>query len=302
LLRPGDLLIVNDTRVIPARLSGHKESGGKVEVLVLEHYDPEEHSYEARSCLLKSSKRPRIGSVLRFDDGISGRVEKDLGGGIVRISFMGDKSIDSLLEKKGRMPLPPYIKRNGDDSYSRLDRERYQTVYSGNRGAIAAPTAGLHFSKELIDNLRTSGIALTSITLHIGHGTFRPVRTRDIRNHNLGSEFFRIGRRSSDMIRQTKRGGGRIVAVGTTSVRALESAADQDGSIRPCEGMTDLMITPGHDFKVVDAMITNFHLPRSSLLFLVSAFAGREFIRGVYKQAVEKKYRFYSYGDAMLIH
>ena len=215
---------------------------------------------------------------------------------------MGDQSIDSLLEEKGQMPLPPYIKRDASDSLAYLDRERYQTVYSETRGAIAAPTAGLHFTEELIERLKASGISLTSITLHIGHGTFRPVKTRDIRNHNLDREFFRIGEEASDAIRNTKKKGGRIIAVGTTSVRALESAVDDKGSIRPCEGMADLMITPGYNFKAVDALITNFHLPKSSLLFLVSAFAGGEFIRGIYKQAVDKQYRFYSYGDAMLIN
>ena len=302
LLLPGDLLVVNDTRVVPAKLYGRKESGGRVEVLVLEHSDPAGSVREIRSCLLKSSKRPRIGSVLKFDGGISGRVEELLEGGIVRIHFKGDRSIDAVLEEEGKMPLPPYIRRGRSDLYNSLDRERYQTVYSEYRGAIAAPTAGLHFTEELIERLKTSGIALTSITLHVGHGTFRPVKTRDIRDHDLGSEFFRIGREAASIIRRTQREGGRIVAVGTTSVRALESAANDNGSVDPCEGMTGLMVTPGHHFKVVDAMITNFHLPKSSLLFLVSAFAGREFIREIYRRAVEKQYRFYSYGDAMLLH
>jgi S-adenosylmethionine:tRNA ribosyltransferase-isomerase len=302
LLRKGDLLVVNDTRVIPARLYGRKESGGKVEVLVLEHFEPGKHTDGTRSCLLKSSKRPRIGSLLDFNGDASGLVEEILDGGIVRINFRGVRSLDSLIEERGEMPLPPYIKRNDSTLYGALDRDRYQTVYSESRGAIAAPTAGLHFTKKLISRLEASGISLAAITLHVGHGTFRPVKARDIRDHKLGREFFRIGKKASDAINRVRKEGGSIVAVGTTVVRALESAADGKGSIVPCKGRTDLMITPGYTFKVVQKMITNFHLPKSSLLFLVSAFTGREFTKGIYKNAVEKRYRFYSYGDAMLIH
>lgn len=301
LLRPGDLLVVNDTRVVPARLFGRKESGGQVEILVLEYPDSGEEVPTTRSCLLRSSKRPKNGSLLSFHSGISGQVREVLDNGLVRITFRGDRSIESLLEEKGLMPLPPYIKRGKESEYSRLDRERYQTVFSREKGAVAAPTAGLHFTRELIEQVKKGGISVVSLTLHVGYGTFRPVRTRDIRRHMLGEEFYRIEPETAEAIKGTREKGGRVVAVGTTVVRALETAAAPDGSILPGQGKTDLLVTPGFSFKAVDAMITNFHLPKSSLLFLVSAFAGLELIREAYSLAIGKGYRFYSYGDAMLI-
>jgi S-adenosylmethionine:tRNA ribosyltransferase-isomerase len=199
------------------------------------------------------------------------------------------------------MPLPPYIKRREGNGHSELDRHRYQTVFSKQKGAIAAPTAGLHFTRGLIQKLKQAGISITALTLHVGHGTFRAVRTRDIRQHQLGKEAYGISQEASETIQRARKGGGRIVAVGTTVVRALETAVRPDGSIPPGQGKSELMILPGFSFKAVDALITNFHLPKSSLLFLVSAFAGRQFTKAAYQAAIGKGYRFYSYGDAMLI-
>jgi S-adenosylmethionine:tRNA ribosyltransferase-isomerase len=301
LIQPGDLLIVNDTRVIPARLFGRKESGGRVEVLVLENPASNKKCPATRTCLLKSSKRPKKGNILFFDLGISGQVRDVLENGLVRIQFRGNGSIDSLIEENGNMPLPPYIKRGKKDDYSQLDRERYQTVFSEKRGAVAAPTAGLHFTNELIEKLEQGGISVARLTLHVGYGTFGPVRTRDIRKHQLGEEYYRLEPETTEAIARTRAKGGRLVAVGTTVVRALETAVASDGSVMPGEGKTDLLVTPGFSFRAVDALITNFHLPKSSLLFLVSAFAGLDLVKKAYARAIENEYRFYSYGDAMLI-
>jgi len=300
-LRPGDLLVVNNTRVIPARLHGRKESGGRVELLVLDHPGSSEESGMTRICLMKSSKSPRIGSILAFGSGVSGEIREILEDGRVKIAFSGEKQLDDLLEEEGCMPLPPYIRRKAGDGHSAQDRERYQTVYSKTGGAVAAPTAGLHFTNELIGALNREGVGLTALTLHVGYGTFRPVRAADIREHRVGVEFFRIGEEAAEAISKAKDEGGRIVAVGTTVVRALETAVRADGRMRATEGKTELMIVPGFRFRAVDALITNFHLPRSSLLFLVCAFAGRQRILDAYRFAVSRKYRFYSYGDAMLI-
>ncbi len=301
LLRPGDLLVVNDTKVLPARLFGRKESGGRVEILVLGYNDTASKDPATRICLLRSSKGPRKGGVLFFASGVSGKVREVLENGLVKITFSGDCSIESLLEEQGHMPLPPYIKRGEKTVYSRLDKERYQTIFAKSAGAVAAPTAGLHFTEDLIDKLKSAGISVAYLTLHVGHGTFRPVRTKDIRRHHLGDETYHIESETADAIERTREKGGRVVAVGTTVVRTLETAVTPDGLILPGDGKTDLLVTPGFSFKVVDALITNFHLPKSSLLFLVSAFAGLEFIKQSYRSAVEKGYRFFSYGDAMLI-
>jgi S-adenosylmethionine:tRNA ribosyltransferase-isomerase len=224
-----------------------------------------------------------------------------LDNGLARITFSGDRSVDSLLQKRGRVPLPPYIKRGKGDTYEQLDQERYQTVFANRRGAIAAPTAGLHFTEDLIKDLEAAGISIAPLTLHVGYATFRPVRTKDVRKHRLGEEFYRIESKTAEAIERTKKADKRVVAVGTTVVRALETAASTGASITSVEGVTDLLVTPGFRFRVVDALITNFHLPKSSLLFLVSAFAGLEFIKQSYVLAVQRGYRFYSYGDAMLI-
>ena len=301
LLLPGDLLVVNNTRVVPARLFGRKESGGRIEILVLEHRNEATPKADARWCLVRSSKRPRKGSHLFFEKDLLGFVENLGEDGLIQITFQGPQSIDSLLEERGMMPLPPYIRRKEKDPLSELDRERYQTVFAERKGAVAAPTASLHFTTELLARLEQAGISVVHVTLHVGHGTFRPVRTRDIRDHQLGYEEFDLSPETAQAIERSKREGRRVVAVGTTVVRTLESVAGEKGSLKSGSGKTDLLITPGFPFKVVDAMITNFHLPRSSLLFLVSAFAGLELIKKAYQRAIAKAYRFYSYGDAMLI-
>jgi len=301
LLRSGDLLVVNNTRVVPARIFGRKESGGRVEILVLENPYGDAQRANTRWCLLKSSKRPKKGSRLFFEFDVSG-VVKDIGrNGLIRITFQGTPSIDSLLEEKGHMPLPPYIKRARHDERSPMDRERYQTVFSRKSGAVAAPTAGLHFTDKLIEKLNKVSVSVVELTLHVGHGTFQPVRTRDIRNHELGEETYTIDPGTANAINKAKKEGRRIIAVGTTVVRALETLAGPQGKIAHGKGKTDLLITTGFRFKIIEGMITNFHLPKSSLLFLVSAFAGLELIREAYCWAIAKKYRFYSYGDAMLI-
>ncbi len=301
LLKPGDLLAVNNTRVVPARLSGRKESGGRIELLVLEHPGPGEPASNTRWCLSKSSRRPRAGSRLLFDSDISGLVEEWGEKGLIRITFEGLPAVDSFLDAQGVTPLPPYIRRDAEDPRAPMDRERYQTVFSRARGAVAAPTAGLHFTKSLIAELEARGIALVEITLHVGYGTFRPVTVQDIRKHRVGEERYIVDPDTADIINRAKREGRRVIAVGTTVVRTLETLASPSGEITPGRGQTDLLIVPGHPFRAIDGMITNFHLPRSSLLFLVCAFAGQGLIKKAYAWAVEKKYRFYSYGDAMLI-
>jgi S-adenosylmethionine:tRNA ribosyltransferase-isomerase len=299
LLKSGDLLVVNNTRVVPARLFGRKDSGGQVEALVLEHQDGETDS-DTRWCLLKSSKRPKKGGRLFFENGVYGVIEDSAEDGLARISFHGPQTIDRLMEEKGIMPLPPYIRRD-NNGFAALDRERYQTVFSRNKGAVAAPTAGLHFTGESVERLRQCGVDLVELTLHVGHGTFRPVRVTDIREHRLGEETYIIEPDTAEAINRARRENRRVIAVGTTVVRTLESAVDAGGEIVPGRGRTGLLITPGFKFRAIDGIITNFHLPKSSLLFLVSAFGGYELIKKAYEWAVEKEYRFYSYGDAMII-
>ncbi len=400
LLAPGDLLVFNDTRVFPARLPGRKESGGRIELLLLEYPQPagpsaagstapaeegrgtavSDHGVNgvsghgvpqvaasetampasvlepARSpqdavprdrlraadsagarvfsepCrgLLKSSKGPRVGGwlyfgpdfraeVLTVEEGgkVRVRLELDAPGGTTdpvtnhRVCPVSDQGVSDIsagadpaawladaLARYGRMPLPPYIKRNEENEE---DRRRYQTVYAQAPGAVAAPTAGLHFTDELLAQIKEKGVGLARITLHVGYGTFAPVRSQDIREHDIHAEDYRVSRESAELINRTRAAGGRIWAVGTTSVRTLEAAADQDGWVSPGGGSCRLYIYPGYSFKVVDNLLTNFHLPRSSLLFLVSALAGRENILRAYAHAVEQRYRFFSYGDAMAI-
>ncbi len=301
LLGPGDLIVLNNTRVVPARLYGLKESGGRAEILVLDHPESlEDRISETRWCLLKSSKRPKKGSRIFFKKGVTGIVEELDKGGLTRLYFTGPVSVDHMLEDEGSVPLPPYIKRNGEDMAS-LDRERYQTIFSSKRGAVAAPTAGLHFTEEIVAALKKADIAITGITLHVGYGTFQPVRVTDIREHVLAEENYNITPETAETINRAKREKRRIIAVGTTTVRALECVAASSGNIEPGRGKTGLLITPGFRFRVIDGLITNFHLPKSSLLFLVSAFGGKELIKKAYEHAVNKNYRFYSYGDAMLI-
>jgi S-adenosylmethionine:tRNA ribosyltransferase-isomerase len=300
LLKAGDLLVVNNTRVVPARLFGTKESGGQVEALILEHREGAEKS-GTRWCLLKASKRPKIGSRLFFENKVYGIINDLREDGLTQISFYGPQTIDSLMDEKGIMPLPPYIRREGDDKLSSLDRVRYQTVFAAKRGAVAAPTAGLHFTGESIEQLRGAGIEIAELTLHVGHGTFRPVRVRDIREHSLGEEMYTIEHEAAATINQAKKEKRRVIAVGTTVVRTLESAVNEGGEVAAGQGKTSLLITPGFRFRAIDGIITNFHLPKSSLLFLVSAFGGYDLIKKAYSLAVEKKYHFYSYGDAMMV-
>ncbi|HFE31959.1 MAG TPA: tRNA preQ1(34) S-adenosylmethionine ribosyltransferase-isomerase QueA, partial [Gammaproteobacteria bacterium] len=288
LLRAGDLLVFNDTRVIPARLFGHKESGGKVEVLVERVLD--EHRVLAH---VRASKSPKAGGRLALEGGI---VAEMLGrqGELFELALSGDTGASALdlLEAHGHMPLPPYIARADAND----DRERYQTVYADKRGAVAAPTAGLHFDQAMLDMLAAQGVASAFVTLHVGAGTFQPVRVDDIRDHHMHAETIEVSEAVVAAVARTRARGGRVVAVGTTSVRSLESAA-RGGELRPFSGDTDIFITPGYEFRVVDALLTNFHLPESTLLMLVSAFAGYENIMAAYRHAVNERYRFFSYGD-----
>jgi S-adenosylmethionine:tRNA ribosyltransferase-isomerase len=300
-LLAGDLLVVNNTRVFPARLAGRREpSGGSVELLLIEEREP--LIWEA---LARPARRLMRGQRVSFGDGrlraeVTG--EHDDGRRTVRFECEGD--FDTLVEEFGQMPLPPYIKRERleDDGATRgEDRERYQTVYAAPRGAIAAPTAGLHFTPRVFDELRARGVHVAEITLHVGYGTFAPVRADDLSGHSVEPERFEISEETAHEINAACAEGRRIVAVGTTSVRALEAAADAKGRVRAGRDLARLTITPGYEFRVVDAMLTNFHLPRSSLLVLVASFAGRDLVLAAYRHAVAARYRFYSYGDCMLI-
>jgi S-adenosylmethionine:tRNA ribosyltransferase-isomerase len=300
-LAPSDVLVVNNTQVIPGRIVGKKESGGRIEALILNYASGMRTSTNGNQfdCLLKSSKRARIGTRLFFPEGVMAQVmgrEDDL----YRLSFACEGDFRSVLNRIGQTPLPPYIKRDGVLS-TRDDRATYQTVYASQKGAIAAPTAGFHFTKELMRKLKDKGITLAPITLHVGYGTFLPVRVTDIRAHRMHSEWFSISRETAEIVSRAKQEGRRVVAVGTTSVRTLEFAMDEDGHVRPMTGPCDLFIYPGYRFRVVDALITNFHLPKSTLLMLVSAFAGRNNILAAYQTAIQENYRFYSYGDAMFL-
>ena len=302
-LREGDTLVVNNTRVFPARLVGRREpTGGRVELLlVCRRGEIECHVWEV---LARPARRLDAGACLMFGDGrLRAEVLSATEDGARRIvRFDADGDFDSLLEEFGQMPLPPYIKRVRDDLAARTeDRERYQTVYAERRGAIAAPTAGLHFTPKIFDELREGGVRVAEVTLHVGYGTFVPVREEDLSKHRVAPESFEITEEAAEKINETRARGGRVVAVGTTTVRALESAADEDRRVRAGRGEAALTITPGYEFRVVGALLTNFHLPRSSLLVLVSAFAGRDLMLAAYRHAVAERYRFYSYGDCMLI-
>ncbi len=289
-LRPGDLLVFNDTRVIPARLFGAKASGGKVEVLVERVLGGHEAVAHVRA-----SKSPKPGTRLDMEGGYSIEVTgRD--GDLFRLRFAADDSVWSLLERHGHMPLPPYIRR----ADSGEDRSRYQTVYARVPGAVAAPTAGLHFTPALLDELAAMGVERAFVTLHVGAGTFQPVRTERVSEHRMHGEWLSVGADTVARIEATRAAGGRVVAVGTTVVRALESAA-RSGRLEVFEGDTDIFITPGYRFRVIDALVTNFHLPESTLLMLVCAFAGQAPVLAAYRHAVEQAYRFFSYGDAMFI-
>lgn len=293
-LQPGDALVVNETRVIPARLFGVKEdTGGHIEVLLLKNI--EGNQWE---CLVKPGKRARVGTRLTFGQGgpLKGEIiaSMDHGGRIIEFSYEG--VFLEVLESLGEMPLPPYIKERLDDP------DRYQTVYAKENGSAAAPTAGLHFTPELLDQARAKGIQVIPILLHVGLGTFRPVSVDQVEDHKMHAEFYQVSQAAADQIQAVKQKGGKIVAVGTTTVRTLETVAHQHGGqIVASSGWTDIFITPGFEFKVVDHLITNFHLPQSTLVMLVSAFYDRQAILAAYQHAVQAKYRFFSFGDAMLI-
>ena len=293
LLRPGDCLVLNDSRVLPARLLGHREpGGGAVEVLLL--IDRGNKTWE---CLVRPGRKCKPGTRLSFGDGLlRGEVLSVEEGGNRLIRFEYEGIFLELLEQLGRMPLPPYIKAELNDP------ERYQTVYSREVGSAAAPTAGLHFTKELLEQVQAMGVSLAYVTLHVGLGTFRPVKEEDILDHEMHSEYCMISAQTAETINRTKRAGGRVICVGTTSCRTIESWAAEDGTLKESAGWTNIFIYPGYRFKVLDALITNFHLPESTLVMLVSALAGREHILNAYQQAVERKYRFFSFGDAMFIH
>lgn len=306
-LAPGDLLVVNNTRVFPARLLGRKESGGRVELLIL-HYPQEiapgpagpDHFRQVEvTGLLKSSKGCRPGRKIIFAEDFYAEVIELLPAGKARLRLFCRGELAPLLDRYGRLPLPPYIKREQGEEPQ--DRQRYQTVFAAETGAIAAPTAGLHFTGELLAAIDRKGVGRESVTLHVGYGTFAPVRVRDIRHHQIHSEFLTVSAQTADRINEVTARGGRIWAVGTTTVRALEFAADGAGRLHPAQGWCELYIYPGYRFKVVKNLITNFHLPGSSLLFLVSALAGRERIMAAYAHALANGYRFFSYGDAMVL-
>jgi len=301
---PGDLLVVNNTRVFPARLLGRKETGGRVELLIL-HYPQEifpaagSRSQVEVTGLLKSSKGFRPGQKIIFAEDFSAEVVELFGAGKARLNLHFQGELALLLDKYGQLPLPPYIKREQGEEPG--DRERYQTVFAAETGAIAAPTAGLHFTDELLAAIGEKGVERESVTLHVGYGTFAPVRVQDIRQHQIHSEFLTVSAGTAAKINEVRNRGGRIWAVGTTTVRALEFAADASGQVQAKEGWCDLYIYPGYRFKMVGNLITNFHLPGSSLLFMVSALVGRERILTAYAHAVDSGYRFFSYGDAMII-
>ena len=288
-IKPGDLLVMNNTRVIPARLFGHKESGGKVEIMI-------ERLLNDRQVLamIKASRAPQIDSFITLENGEKAQVVSKENG-FYTLDFLTDSLLD-LLDNVGHIPLPPYIER-GDEQ---ADLERYQTVFAKEDGAVAAPTAGLHFDDELLSSLKEKGINHCFVTLHVGAGTFQPVKVDEITDHKMHSEYFEIDQITVDQINQTKKNGGRVIAVGTTAVRSIESAA-KSGALKATKEETDIFIYPGYEFKIVDMLITNFHLPKSSLLMLVSAFIGRERMMEIYHHAIENKYRFFSYGDAMLL-
>ncbi|HWU77208.1 MAG TPA: tRNA preQ1(34) S-adenosylmethionine ribosyltransferase-isomerase QueA [Rhodanobacter sp.] len=289
-LRPGDLLVFNDTRVLPARLYGRKSTGGEVEILIERITGAHEATVQ-----LGVSKKPKEGGRIELADGshavVLGRDES-----FFRLHFEAPEPLEKLLLKLGEMPLPPYIERHADAS----DMERYQTVFAREPGAVAAPTAGLHFDEKILDELRERGVEFGYVTLHVGAGTFQPVRADDLKDHHMHTEWLNVGAHLIGQIRRTRAQGGRVIAVGTTVVRALESAS-KDGVLHPFAGETQIFIFPGYRFSSIDGLLTNFHLPQSTLMMLVSALAGREFILDAYRHAVEQRYRFFSYGDAMLI-
>ena len=293
-LEEGDTLVVNNTRVLPARLYGTKEeTGAHIEVLLLTNTEGDKWE-----TLVKPAKRMKVGSVVSFGDGrLKATVVEELeqGGRIIEFSYEG--VFLEVLESLGEMPLPPYIKERLED------KERYQTVYAKENGSAAAPTAGLHFTEELMQKIREKGVNIVPVTLHVGLGTFRPVSVDSLEDHKMHSEYYNVSKETADMIEATKKAGKRVIAVGTTSIRTLETVArDNNGHVVTASGWTDIFISPGYEFRVVDAFVTNFHLPKSTLVMLVSAYLGREFTLEAYQHAIEERYRFFSFGDAMFVH
>ncbi len=293
-LRPGDCLVINDTKVIPARLIGaRQDTGGAVELLLLKRLKDRKDEWEV---LAGPGKKARPGNVIVFGDGqLSAEVLEVLEDGNRIVKFFYEGIFEEVLDELGAMPLPPYI------THELKDKSRYQTVYAKYEGSAAAPTAGLHFTEELLSDIEASGVNVARVTLHVGLGTFRPVKAEHIKDHVMHSERYMITEEAAALINATKESGGRVIAVGTTSTRTLESSADENGKVHPGEGDTSIFIYPGYDFKVIDGLITNFHLPESTLIMLVSAFAGREETLAAYREAVRQRYRFFSFGDAMII-
>lgn len=291
-LHEGDCLVINDTKVLPARLIGSKVgTDAKIEVLLLKRR--ENNIWET---LVKPGKKAKVGAKISFGDGLLiGEVVEIVEEGNRLIQFTYEGIFEEILDQLGQMPLPPYI------THQLEDKNRYQTVYATHTGSAAAPTAGLHFTQELLEEVEAKGVDIARVTLHVGLGTFRPVKVDEITDHHMHSEFFQIEEDAAQKINRAKENGGRVICVGTTSCRTIESAADENGHIEPCSGWTEIFIYPGYHFKVLDCLITNFHLPESTLVMLVSALAGREHVMAAYEEAVKERYRFFSFGDAMLI-
>lgn len=291
-LRPGDCLVLNNTKVIPARLFGVKEGTmAKIEILLLKR-----RQNDVWETLVKPGKKAKPGTRIIFGDGLlTGEVIDVVDDGNRLIQFSYEGIFEEILDKLGQMPLPPYI------THQLKDKNRYQTVYAKYDGSAAAPTAGLHFTKELLQQVKDKGVDIAEVTLHVGLGTFRPVKVDNVLDHHMHSEFYMVSQEAADKINNAKKNGGRIISVGTTSTRTLEAASDENGMLKECSGWTDIFIYQGYSFKVIDCLITNFHLPQSTLVMLVSALAGREHVLNAYKEAVEERYRFFSFGDAMFI-
>lgn len=304
LIEPNTLLVMNNTKVLPARLIGHKDTGAKIEVFLLKQNSKMQDEHENWEVLIKPSKRVKPDTIIKISDELSVRAIKRLeenGEWLVELIFNGNNVLD-VLHRNGNIPLPPYIERKiPNEDLKKLDFERYQTVYAKDEGSVAAPTAGLHFTKEILKKLENNGVELAYVTLNVGLGTFRPVQCENVENHKMHSETFEISEKAAEQINRAKAEGKKIVAVGTTTVRTLETAYKKFGCIKACHDHSELFIYPPYEFKVIDNLITNFHLPKSTLLMLVSALAGKDFIFEAYKEAIENKYRFFSYGDCMYI-
>ena len=291
-LKPGDCLVINDTKVIPARLIGERVgTGAKIEVLLLKRKEN-----DVWETLVKPGRKMKVGAQVRFGNGLLlGEVIDVVEEGNRLIQFHYEGIFEEVLDQLGQMPLPPYI------THQLQDRNRYNTVYATHEGSAAAPTAGLHFTPELLEEIQKKGVEIARVTLHVGLGTFRPVKVEDVTEHHMHSEFYQIEEEAAEKINRAKESGGRVICVGTTSCRTIESAADENGHLKACSGWTEIFIYPGYQFKVLDCLITNFHLPESTLIMLISALAGREHVLAAYEEAVKERYRFFSFGDAMFI-